>query len=210
MRASLFSNSTTESSRRTPWSRRHRSPASRQTDAQVPFHHRHPRRWASHPRRWGGTASRATFGRVTSTTPAARTTLTAVTTTTDSCWIVKSTHCRKHRMYRPRVNCQFCYTAWGCNLIPRFCKVFSESSPGFRFFLLHHYQINNRPIVWRKSDKLQIYWLKDGTQFTRVANDHDCDQIFEPDCWQQQSIPINFWFNRPHQHDVDIVWQPKF
>ena len=40
--------------------------------------------------------------------------------------------------------------------------------PGFRFFLLHHYQINNRPIVWRKSDKLQIYWLKDGTQFTRV------------------------------------------
>ena len=43
-----------------------------------------------------------------------------------------------------------------------------------------------------------------GGQESRAANDHDRDQIFGLDC-RQQSIPINFWLNRPQQHDRDIV-----
>ena len=40
-----------------------------------------------------------------------------------------------------------------------------------------------------------------------VANDHDCDLIFG---LLQQSIPIDFWLNRPQQHDRDIVRQRDF
>ena len=39
---------------------------------------------------------------------------------------------------------------------------------------------------------------------SRVANDHDRDQNFGLDCGQQ-SIPIDFWLNRPQLHDRDIV-----
>ena len=48
-----------------------------------------------------------------------------------------------------------------------------------------------------------------GCHIFRVANDHDCDLIFGLDCCQQ-SIPINFWLNRPQQHDRDILRRPEF
>ena len=38
---------------------------------------------------------------------------------------------------------------------------------------------------------------------SRVANDRDRDQIFGLDC-QQQAIPIDFWLNRPQQHEREI------
>ena len=41
-------------------------------------------------------------------------------------------------------------------------------------------------------------------QVSRVANDHDRDQIVGLDC-RQQSIPIDFWLKRPQKHDRDIV-----
>ena len=44
----------------------------------------------------------------------------------------------------------------------------------------------------------------------RVASGHDHDQNFGLAC-RQQSIPIDFWLNRPQQHDRDIVvWRPEF
>ena len=49
-----------------------------------------------------------------------------------------------------------------------------------------------------------LHLREEHVQITRVANDHEHDQIFGLDC-RRQSIPISFWLNRPQQHDRDIV-----
>ena len=59
-------------------------------------------------------------------------------------------------------------------------------------------------LIWNKDLKFDQVGAK-----CRVANDHDRDQIYGPDS-RQLSIPIDFWLNRPQQHDRDIVGRPEF
>ena len=58
---------------------------------------------------------------------------------------------------------------------------------------------------WERSTQAAIIIQLVSDFDIEIQNDHDCDQICWLDCWQQ-SIPINFWLNRPQQHDLDIQY----